>query len=127
MSGKDVKGLLAEAIAKKLSKLALLNIDVLSCTLEPLNEIPDALYRVLEEKGYPTVGIKPRTLEEIPYEEVDILITLSPQARDNCPYVQTHKRREHWNIEDVESNDLNTLRRLRDQIEDSIRALLKLS
>ncbi len=127
VSDNDLRSLLAEAIAKKLSRLALINADVLSCTLEGVGEIPETFYQALSEKGYTVEGLTPRTIEEVPYEKVDILITLSPMARDSCPYIQTHKRREHWNIEDVNPTDLPSLKQTIGQIEEKIKTLFKLT
>lgn len=126
-TGGAVRGVMAQAIARKLSRDALLNLDIYSAGVEPLPDVPQEVIQVLEEKGYPTEGITPKGLQEIPYEEMDIIITLSPEARDRCPYMQNHKRREHWVLEEVkDSRDLQVLRKLRDQIEESVSSLFKI-
>ncbi|SNZ14164.1 low molecular weight phosphatase family protein [Hydrogenobacter hydrogenophilus] len=126
-TGGAVRGVMAQAIARKLSRDALLNLDIYSAGVEPLSDVPQEVIQVLKEKGYPTEGIKPKGIEEIPYEEMDIIITLSPEARDRCPYVPTHKRREHWVLEEIkDTSDLNALRKLRDQIEENVNSLFKI-
>jgi arsenate reductase len=126
-TGGAVRGAMAQAIARKLSRDALLNLDIYSAGVEPLSYTPQEVIQVLEEKGYPVEGITPKGLQEIPYEDADIIITLSPEARDRCPYTQTHKRREHWVLEEVKnSSDLQVLRKLRDQIEENVSSLFKI-
>ncbi len=127
VSDNDLRSLLAEAIARKLSRLALINADIRSCTLERVEKVPEVFYKVLEEKGYPVEETSPHILQEVPYEEADVLITLSPLARDTCPYVHTHKRREHWNVEDFDPEDPQGVRRAVDQMEEKVKTLFKLS
>lgn len=126
-SGKDVKSLLAESIAKKVSRIALLNVEILSFNLEKLDVVPEMVFDVLKEKEYPVKNLVVRTLKEVPYREADILVTLATSARDNCPYMESHKRREHWNIDELSSVDLTTLRRIRDQIESNMENLFRLT
>lgn len=125
-SGDDVKSVMAESIAKKLSRIALLNVEILSFNLKKPSIIPELVFNVLEEKGYLVENLEIRTMEDVPYDEADILITLSLSARDNCPYIKDHKRREHWNIDEITSMDLSTLKRIRDQIESNVEDLFKL-
>ncbi len=126
-SGKDIKSLLAEHIAKKISRVALLNVQILSFNLEKPDSIPELIFDVLKEKDYQVDNLVVRTIQEVPYDEADILITLSPSARDSCQYVKNHKRREHWNIDELTSMDLATLRRIRDQIESKMEDLFRIT
>lgn len=126
-SGRDVKSILAESIAKKVSRIVLLNIDILSFNLEKPDSVPDLVFDVLIEKGYPVDNLVVRSIRDVPYNKADILITLSASARDGCQYVSNHKRREHWNIDEITSIDLTTLRLIRDQIETNVENLFKLT
>ncbi|ADO45559.1 Protein-tyrosine phosphatase, low molecular weight [Hydrogenobacter thermophilus TK-6] len=122
-----VRSVMAEAIAKKMSKDALLLMEIFSAGVEPLDAIPQQVIEVLKEKGYLVETAKPRSLQEIPYEDADIIITLSAEARDKSPYMYSHKRREHWVLEDVKDlSNLQALRKLRDQIEENISSLFKI-
>ncbi len=128
VSTKDaIRGILAEAIAKQLSKNALLNVEVYSAGIDPSESVIHQVLEVLREKGYPTEGLTPKHTGDVPYAEADVVITLSSEARDTCPYVQSHKRREHWPLEELKDfSSLASLRRLRDQIEDNIKELFKM-
>ncbi|WP_340695324.1 low molecular weight phosphatase family protein [Hydrogenobacter thermophilus] len=126
-TGGAIRGVIAEAIAKKMSKEALLNMEIFSAGVEPLQEVPKQVIDVLEEKGYSVEEIKPRSLEDVSYEDADIIITLSTEARDKSPYMHTHKRREHWILEEIKDvSDLQALRKLRDQIEENVVSLFKI-
>lgn len=126
-TGGAIRGVIAEAIAKKMSKEVLINMEILSAGVEPLQEVPKQVIDVLEEKGYSVEEIKPRSLKDVFYEDADIIITLSTEARDKSPYMHAHKRREHWVLEEIKDvSDLQALRKLRDQIEENVVSLFKI-
>jgi len=119
---------MAKSIFTKLSRITLLNIEVYSAGVQTEREVPQAVLDVLSEKGYPTHNLEPLDCSLVPYEKLDILITLSSEARDQCPYHINHKRREQWVLEEVKDlTDLRALRNLRDSIEKSIKEFLKIS
>lgn len=102
-------------------------MEILSAGVEPLQEVPKQVIDVLEEKGYSVEEIKPRSLKDVFYEDADIIITLSTEARDKSPYMHAHKRREHWVLEEIKDvSDLQALRKLRDQIEENVVSLFKI-
>ncbi|MDQ7038153.1 MAG: low molecular weight phosphatase family protein [Aquificota bacterium] len=120
-----VRGIMAESIARKMFREAGLKAEIFSAGVDPAERVGENVLKVLEEKGFPTKGLKPRPLSKIPYRKIDILVILSEEAKERCEFLPNHKRRENW-ILDPPQNSLESLRRLRDQIEDLIRDLLKL-
>ena len=60
-------------------------------------------------------------LSEIPDVEYDVAITMG--CGDECPFVRA-KRREDWGIPDPKEMPAEEFRRVRDQIEQKVRALL---
>ena len=124
----NVRAAMAKSIFTKLSRIALLNIEVYSAGVQTEREVPQSVLEVLSEKDYPTQDLEPIDCSLVPYEKIDILITLSSEARDQCPYHINHKRREHWVLEEVrDPTDLRALRDLRDSIEKSVKEFLKIS
>jgi len=124
----NVRAVMAKSIFTKLSRMALLNIEVYCAGVMLDERVPQEVIKVLEEKGYPTENLKPVACESLPHQNIDILITLSSEARDRCPYHINHKRREHWALEEVSNySDLTVLRNLRDRIEKLVKELLKIS
>jgi Protein-tyrosine-phosphatase len=86
----NVRAGIAKSIFTKLSRIALLNIEVYSAGVQTEREVPQAVLDVLSEKGYPTQDLEPLDCSLVPYEKLDILITLSSEARDQCPYHINH-------------------------------------
>jgi len=120
-----VRGAMAESIARKLFKDAGLRAEIFSAGVDPAERVEEDVLRVLEEKGFPTKGLRPKPLSRIPYRKIDILVILSEEAKERCEFLPNHKRRENW-ILDPPQGGIESLRRLRDQIEELIRGLLKL-
>ncbi len=121
----NVRSLMAESIARKMFREAGLKAEIFSAGVEPENRVDDLVIRVLEEKGYPTKGLKPKPLSKIPYRKLDILVVMSEEAKERCEFLPNHKRRENW-VLDPPKETLEGLRRLRDQIEELMKELLKL-
>ncbi len=122
-----VRSIMAEAVARKLSRLALLTPEIYSAGVEPAQEVWEEVIALLKEKGYPAENLRPKGVDSIPYDQVDVLITLSPEARDRCPYSEGHMRREHWVLEEPSSMKREELSRLLEQIENLVRNLFKIS
>ncbi|MFN3472214.1 MAG: low molecular weight phosphatase family protein [Aquificaceae bacterium] len=122
-----VRSIMAESVARKMSRLALLSPEIYSAGVEPAREAPEEVLRLLQEKGYSVENLYPKSLEDIPYNKIDILITLSPEARDNCPYSISHMRREHWVVEDVKLMKEENLLKTLSQIEELVKALFRIN
>ncbi len=122
-----VRSIMAEAVARKLSKLALLSLEIYSAGVEPAKRVPEEVIALLREKGYPTEKLYPKPVEKIPYDQVDVLITLSSEARDRCPYSERHMRREHWVLEEASSMTKEELSKLLEQLESLIKNLFRIS
>ena len=124
----NVRAVMAKSIFTKLSRMVLLNIEVFFAGIVLDERVPQEVIKVLQEKGYPTENLKPAAWESLFQQNIDILITLSSEARDGCPYYINHKRREHWALEEVSNySDLTALKNLRDRIEKFAREFLKIS
>ncbi len=122
-----VRSIMAEAVARKLSRLALLTSEIYSAGVEPAQEVSEEVIALLKEKGYPTENLRPKGVESIPYDQVDVLITLSSEARDRCPYSEKHMRREHWVLEEPSSMTREELSKLLEQLENLIKTLFRIS
>ncbi|MCS6998664.1 MAG: low molecular weight phosphatase family protein [Aquificaceae bacterium] len=122
-----VRSIVAEAVARKISRLALLSPDIYSAGVEPADRVPEEVKELLKEKGYPVEKLQPKGLSSIPYESIDLLITLSPEARDLCPYSEKHMRREHWMLEEVKALRREELLKLLEQLEGLMKGLFKIS
>ncbi len=122
-----VRSIMAEAVARKISRLALLSPEIYSAGVEPAQRVPEEVIALLKEKGYSTENLYPKGVDQIPYEQMDVLITLSSDARDRCSYSERHMRREHWVLEEPSLMKREDLSRLLEQLENLIRDLFKIS
>ncbi|MCS7084356.1 MAG: low molecular weight phosphatase family protein [Aquificaceae bacterium] len=121
-----IRALSAEAIFRKYARLGLISAEVYSAGVEDCNQSPDILFEVLSEAGFSIEGLRAKSIKEIPYNELDILITLSPEARDNCPYLQNHKRREHWPLDEVSSQARDGIKRVVKNVETHVKTMLRI-
>lgn len=84
----------------------------------------------MEEIGIDISGQYAKTLDEIPLDEIDYVITLCSDAQESCPVFPRKVQSEHWPIDDpttVISSHLikNAFRQTRDNIKSRIEDLLK--
>lgn len=122
-----IRSIVAEAVARKISKLGLLSPEIYSAGVEPAESVPQEVIEVLSERGYSTENLYSKPVSSINYDNMDILITLSPEARDACPYSINHKRREHWVIEEPKSLRREEVLSLVEQVESLLKELFKIS
>lgn len=69
-----------------------------------------------------------KTVEDIPNEKIDYVVTLCGDARDNCPVFSGAVAREHWPIEDPirdigKPDVMDSFRRVRDEIKSRVEDL----
>jgi arsenate reductase len=76
----------------------------------------------LRELGIEIGGALPRKLETEAVQVADVVITMG--CGDACP-VFPGKRYEDWDVEDPAGKDLETVRRIRDDIDARVRALVE--
>jgi arsenate reductase (thioredoxin) len=111
----------SQMAAGLLDELAEGRVNVRSAGSEPAGRVnPDAVAAMAEigvdiSRGFP----KPLTDEAV--READVVVTMG--CGDACP-IYPGKRYEDWDLEDPAGKDLETVRRIRDEIEVRVRQLL---
>lgn len=115
---------LAEAIAQRLAPPG---VRVESAGSHPFRVHPAAI-RVLAEKGMDLSGAHSKGMDEVRFDEADLVVTLC--AEEVCPRVPPGVRRLHWPLADPaeaigEEEQLRRFRETRDQLETRIRALFR--
>lgn len=75
----------------------------------------------MREVGVDISTETPKPLEADAVRESDVVVTMG--CGDECPFYPG-KRYVDWELEDPAGKDLETVRRIRDEIEDRVRALL---
>ncbi len=96
-------------------------VEVRSAGSEPGRGINPVVAQVLAERGLSVGGETPKLLEHALVEGADVVITMG--CGETCP-VFPGKRYEDWTVEDPAGQDLETVRRIVDDIDRRVRRLV---
>ena len=96
-------------------------VDVRSAGSQPGTEVNPVVAQVLAERGLPVTDHTPTKLQHDLVEASDVVVTMS--CGETCPYVPG-KRYEDWPVDDPKGQDLDTVRRIVDDLDARVRVLL---
>ena len=96
-------------------------VEVLSAGSEPKDQINPVAIEAMAEEGIDIAGNTPKILTVDAVKESDVVITMG--CGDACP-IFPGKRYEDWELEDPAGKDLETVRRVRDDIRRRVESLL---
>jgi arsenate reductase (thioredoxin) len=96
-------------------------VEVLSAGSEPKDQINPVAIEAMAEEGIDIAGNTPKILTVDAVKESDVVITMG--CGDACP-VFPGKRYEDWELEDPAGKDIETVRRVRDDIRGRVEALI---
>ncbi len=111
----------SQMAAGLLDKLAEGRLHVRSAGSDPADELNPAVVAAMEEVGVDVSKEFPKPLTDEVVKAADAVITMG--CGDACP-IYPGKRYEDWELEDPAGKDLETVRRIRDGIDQHVRALL---
>ncbi len=123
--GNAIRSIFAEAIMRQLSRALTLKVDIYSAGVQPEKEIDPLTLETLRIKGMQAEGLFPKGIDRIPYRELDILVTIGEEAKEGCEFVESHKRREVWLIDEPPRSP-EAFRRTYESVEANLKELLKL-
>jgi len=111
----------SQIAAGLLDKLADGRVHVRSAGSEPGEQISPNVVRAMSEVGVDVSKEFPKPMTDEVVKAADAVITMG--CGDACP-IYPGKRYEDWELEDPAGKDLETVRRIRDDIADRVRVLL---
>jgi protein-tyrosine-phosphatase len=111
----------SQMAAGLLDKLGADRVVVRSAGSDPAEVINPAAIEAMGELGVDISREFPKPLTDDAVKEADVVITMG--CGDACPFYPG-KRYEDWELEDPAGKDVETVRRIRDQIAERVRALL---
>jgi arsenate reductase len=111
----------SQMAAGLLSKLGDDRVSVRTAGSDPADEINPRAVEAMAEVGVDLSREFPKPLTDEAVREADVVITMG--CGDACP-IYPGKRYEDWEFEDPHGKDLETVRRIRDDIEGRVRRLL---
>ena len=126
-TGNSCRSQMAEGFARA---AATPGIEIYSAGVEAHGLNPRAV-AVMAEVGVDLRQHTPKTLAEIPADEIDTVITLCGDAAERCPVFAGAVTREHWPLADParaegsEQTILEVFRSVRDELEKRVRDLLE--
>jgi arsenate reductase (thioredoxin) len=104
-----------------LDNLADGRVSVRSAGSEPGEEINPQAVEAMAERGIDLSKKLPKPLTDDGVRAADVVITMG--CGDACP-IYPGKRYEDWDLEDPAGKDLETVRRIRDEIEARVQRLV---
>ena len=76
----------------------------------------------MEERGVPLAGYYPKVIDQQMVDNADYAFTVGCAIDEACPAVFVPS--EDWGLEDPAGQPIKTVRRIRDEVEARVRALL---
>ncbi len=104
-----------------LSDLAKGRVNVRSAGSDPADALNPAVVQAMDEVGIDISQEFPKPLTDESVRAADAVITMG--CGDACP-IYPGKRYEDWELEDPAGRDLDTVRRIRDEIRRRVETLL---
>jgi arsenate reductase len=111
----------SQMAAGLLDRLAGGRVTVRSAGSDPADEVNPAAVEAMSEAGVDISREFPKPLTDDAVQEADVVITMG--CGDACPFYPG-KRYEDWELEDPSGKDLETVRRIRDEIEQRVSGLI---
>jgi arsenate reductase (thioredoxin) len=97
-------------------------VHVRSAGSDPSDRLNPAVVEAMSEVGLDISKAFPKPLTDASVEAADVVITMG--CGDACPFYPG-KRYLDWDLEDPAGKSLATVRRIRDEIDDRVQALLR--
>ncbi|HEY3174538.1 MAG TPA: arsenate reductase ArsC [Candidatus Polarisedimenticolia bacterium] len=100
-TGNSARSLMAEAFTKEmLPKEA--PIEVFSAGTHPKG-IHRETVAVMKEAGVDMASYRSKSTAEVPWDSIDLVVTLCDDARRNCPAPPSGAHRIHWGLKDPDA------------------------
>ena len=96
-------------------------VHVLSAGSDPGEEVNPAVVAAMDEIGVDMSEEFPKPLTDEVVQAADVVITMG--CGDACP-IYPGKRYEDWTLDDPAGQDLETVRRIRDEIDGRVQRLI---
>lgn len=97
-TGNSARSLMAEAFARTLLPAAA-PVQVYSAGTHPKGVHPMTL-AVMQEAGVDMSAARSKSIAEVPFDAIDLVVTLCDDARATCPAPPAGARRIHWGLRD---------------------------
>ena len=110
---------MAEAFTRALSGGS---VDAKSAVTMPSEGLNPVVMEVMEERGIPLAGHYPKVIDQQMVDDADYAFTMGCAVDDSCPAVFLPS--EDWGLDDPAGQPIEKVRRIRDEVEARVRAML---
>jgi arsenate reductase (thioredoxin) len=91
-------------------------VRALSAGTKPQPKVADGAIAALHEAGLQTAGLRPKDVDEVINENIDLVVTVCDNAREACPVFPRPVRSIHLPFHDPHGEPLQSFMRVRDDI-----------
>lgn len=126
-TGNSARSQMAEGLLKHIAKD---EYEVYSAGTKPSIVRPEAI-KVLSEIGIDISANRSKSVDEFAGEEIDFVLTVCDNAKENCPYFPAKTKLIHHSfadpamVEGDEKTRLDAFRKVRDEIEKYLRQIVE--
>jgi arsenate reductase (thioredoxin) len=126
-TGNSARSQMAEGLLKYITKG---EYEVYSAGTKPSVVRPEAI-KVLQEIGIDISGNRSKSVDEFADKEIDYILTVCDNAKENCPYFPAKTKVIHHSFEDPaeaqgdEEARLSVFRKVRDEIKDYLMQMIE--
>ncbi|HET6372642.1 MAG TPA: arsenate reductase ArsC [Candidatus Polarisedimenticolia bacterium] len=127
-TGNSARSQMAEAFTRAMAPAAA-GIEVFSAGTHPKEVHPQTI-AVMAESGVDVGGARSKGIDEVPFDAVDLVVTLCDDARATCPAPPPGARRIHWGLRDPALTEgspddvRESFRAVRDEVRTCVKRLL---
>jgi protein-tyrosine-phosphatase len=111
----------SQMAAGYLQRLAGDRIEVLSAGSQPADEVNAVAVAAMAEEGIDLMAETPKLLTDAAVRRADVVVTMG--CGDECPFYPG-KRYEDWVLDDPAGQDIEVVRRIRDEIRRRVERLV---
>ena len=105
-----------------LEELAGGKVEVDSAGTQPSDAVNPAVVEVMKEKGIDVLDNKPKLLTQDMADKSDKVFTMGCSIEEACPTVFVPSG--DWGLEDPRGKPVEVVRRIRDQVEERVKAMI---
>ncbi len=123
----SARSIMAEAFTRSLLPEGT-GVEIYSAGTDPAGIHPETA-AVMKEAGIDVAGMRSRSVEEVPFAAMDLVVTLCDDARVSCPAPPQGARLLHWGLRDPAAETdpaqiREAFRAVRDEVRTCVRRLM---
>lgn len=97
-TGNSCRSIMGEALANHY--LAELGIKAYSSGVQPSGTVNPNAIKALQKEGISTNGLSSKTIDKLPVQEFDLVVTVCDHANETCPMFAGNAKKIHVGFED---------------------------